>query len=542
MPSLIRLDNGQIFVLKGQQTETLGRGSDASIFIDNEGVSRKHAQIISGNGIWEVADLGSRNGISVNGRQAERAFLSPGDRITLGPIELMFTADGTSSNSNRPKAGVNSGHKTLSNLQESFTETVEYLSSEPVLNAVSRELSSEWLRRLVLSSIEITACSNEMDVYETLDTSLLNAFTFDQIYLGLADAERGSNAGFLDAAEGEPDQSRISKDILRRSLSDGKSVLVKNVAQALIADGRELNAKKVFSVISVPLLRPEKTPYGVVYLDNTKRSFTNDEFGFTRALCWQAGLHLASIANHPTVGPQTRSIRLMLPGSSRAAALVMDRVLALGPLETPALILGCSGSDFNLHAKAIHSHSQRSSLRMLHVNCAEIAGHDVIEELFGGNGFQGRLRQAQAGTMMLGNAEHLPVNVQSLLVERLLEWQNLGETAIRQAPRFIFTSTLPISELRQRLLPALIHWITASTLQLPSLQERHEDLPSLVDFYFQRARIESGRRNLELDADARRRLLSRTWSGNEIELASCLRTAATRSTGPLLTLADMTKV
>ncbi len=69
----------------------IGRSKDCDIRVSDPNVSRRHAEIRQeGSGYW-VVDLGSTNGIAVNGKQLKRSKLDEGDRITLGSTELVFT-------------------------------------------------------------------------------------------------------------------------------------------------------------------------------------------------------------------------------------------------------------------------------------------------------------------------------------------------------------------------------------------------------------------------------------------------------------------
>jgi hypothetical protein len=70
---------------------TLGRSRDCAVVLDDAGVSRHHAEIRPADGGWTIEDLGSTNGLSLNGRQVRGAQpLQPGDRLELGSTELLF--------------------------------------------------------------------------------------------------------------------------------------------------------------------------------------------------------------------------------------------------------------------------------------------------------------------------------------------------------------------------------------------------------------------------------------------------------------------
>lgn len=67
---------------------TLGRSKDCDVTIDDASVSRRHAEIRREDDALWIVDLGSTNGIEVNGRRVERARLGTGDRVLLGQTEL----------------------------------------------------------------------------------------------------------------------------------------------------------------------------------------------------------------------------------------------------------------------------------------------------------------------------------------------------------------------------------------------------------------------------------------------------------------------
>ena len=68
----------------------IGRSRDCDLVIDDPNISRRHAEVRRSGEGWTVADLGSTNGVKVNGRRVESAGLTPGDELTLGVIKLKF--------------------------------------------------------------------------------------------------------------------------------------------------------------------------------------------------------------------------------------------------------------------------------------------------------------------------------------------------------------------------------------------------------------------------------------------------------------------
>ena len=85
----LRVD-GRTSVL-GSGGAVLGRSREADVHIDDANVSRKHAEVRPSGASWTVRDLGSTNGVKVNGRRIQGAqSLRDGDTITLGTSEIVF--------------------------------------------------------------------------------------------------------------------------------------------------------------------------------------------------------------------------------------------------------------------------------------------------------------------------------------------------------------------------------------------------------------------------------------------------------------------
>jgi hypothetical protein len=89
--------DGAAFLVQGSDRReittdraVIGRSRECEVQIGDPNVSRKHAEIRREGGGYVVVDLGSTNGIEVNGRRVKRATLTNGDRIALGQTELVF--------------------------------------------------------------------------------------------------------------------------------------------------------------------------------------------------------------------------------------------------------------------------------------------------------------------------------------------------------------------------------------------------------------------------------------------------------------------
>jgi Protein of unknown function (DUF3662)/FHA domain len=83
---------GRRNVLSGNRV-VVGRSREADIVLQDPNVSRRHAELRRDDGGWQIVDLGSTNGIKVNGRRVNQQPLSTGDQITIGVTDLTFELD-----------------------------------------------------------------------------------------------------------------------------------------------------------------------------------------------------------------------------------------------------------------------------------------------------------------------------------------------------------------------------------------------------------------------------------------------------------------
>ena len=74
----------------GDEVVTVGRGQESSIFLDDVTVSRKHAEIVHGEGGYRIRDVGSLNGTYVNRVRVDAVDLRNGDEIQVGKYRFRF--------------------------------------------------------------------------------------------------------------------------------------------------------------------------------------------------------------------------------------------------------------------------------------------------------------------------------------------------------------------------------------------------------------------------------------------------------------------
>lgn len=91
-PAAVIVDGKRVELTKRRLV--IGRSRDCDVTVDDPNVSRRHAEIVQEEGGYWVVDLGSTNGVEVNGSKVERAELEEGDLIVLGRTSLTFELNG----------------------------------------------------------------------------------------------------------------------------------------------------------------------------------------------------------------------------------------------------------------------------------------------------------------------------------------------------------------------------------------------------------------------------------------------------------------
>lgn len=86
--ALLITDGGRLAI--DGDSVVIGRSRGADVVLDDPNVSRRHAELAFDRADWYVRDLGSTNGVVLNGRQVESARLKPGDEIVIGTSRLVF--------------------------------------------------------------------------------------------------------------------------------------------------------------------------------------------------------------------------------------------------------------------------------------------------------------------------------------------------------------------------------------------------------------------------------------------------------------------
>ena len=245
------------------------------------------------------------------------------------------------------------------------------------------------------------------------------------------------------------------------------------------------------------------------------------------------------------------SARYRMIGSGPAMQKVVQLIEKVAPTDATVLIRGRSGTGKELVARALHGNGTRRDRPLVTVNCAALQETLLESELFGHEkgAFTGALQAkpglievAEGGTLFIDEVAELAPAMQAKLL-RVLEdghYRRVGSTKECHANvRIIAATNKPLEEEQKagRFREDLFYRLNVVSIVLPSLRERRQDIPALVEHFLTSRQL--GKVPCKVESDALRALLRYDWPGNIRELANVLERAQILAEDNLITLDDL---
>ncbi|MGJ3232373.1 MAG: sigma-54-dependent transcriptional regulator [Oceanicaulis sp.] len=230
-----------------------------------------------------------------------------------------------------------------------------------------------------------------------------------------------------------------------------------------------------------------------------------------------------------------------LIGRSAAAATLRQTVDRVAPTNSRVLISGPPGCGKELIARLIHANSLRESGPFVPVSAAMMDPERVEQELFGSEQDGqvervGLLEQAHGGTLFLDEVGDMPLATQGKLLRMLVEqrFKRVGGASDVEVNVRVLSSTA--RELRGlisqgRFREDLYHRLAVVPLEVPSLSERRDDIPLLVEHFIERLTAMSGLPRRRIGEDAMAALQAHDWPGNVRQLRNNVERVLILATG-----------
>ncbi len=240
-------------------------------------------------------------------------------------------------------------------------------------------------------------------------------------------------------------------------------------------------------------------------------------------------------------------------GQSAGMKQVFRLIEKVAKTKGNVLITGKSGTGKELVAKAIHYNSERAGKPFVAINCGAIVDTLLESEFFGHKkgSFTGAVRDkdghfklANGGTLFLDEIGDIPLHLQVKLLRAIEESEILpvgGTATIKTDIRIIAaTNRNLLDEIEAgRFRDDLYYRLNVVEIKLPSLSERREDIPLLVEHFIKKYNKELNRQVISVDNETMRILMNYSWKGGIRELENIIERALILSEGEYVTVEDL---
>jgi transcriptional regulator with GAF, ATPase, and Fis domain len=230
------------------------------------------------------------------------------------------------------------------------------------------------------------------------------------------------------------------------------------------------------------------------------------------------------------------SKKYKMVGNSPALNKIQEMIERVAPTDARVLIMGANGSGKELIAHAIHEKSERSDAPMIEVNCAAIPSELIESELFGHEkgAFtsaikqrKGKFEMANGGTLFLDEVGDMSLKAQAKVLRALQEHKisRVGsDKEIKVNVRVLAATNKDLqNEIKGgRFREDLYHRLGVILINNPSLDERKDDIPILIEHFNKEICKEHGIAVKTFTDDALKVLMAYKWSGNIRELRNVI--------------------
>lgn len=247
---------------------------------------------------------------------------------------------------------------------------------------------------------------------------------------------------------------------------------------------------------------------------------------------------------------ESRSEFSGIVGQSQALRQVLQLVEMVAPSNATVLLLGETGTGKELIARAIHERSQRQKHSFVTVNCAAIPSSLFESELFGhergaftGANMQrdGRLELADRGTLFLDEIGDMPLEVQPKLLRTLQEktYEPLGSARSKNVDiRLVAATNCDLKQMAEerQFRSDLYYRLNVFPIRIPSLRERPEDIPLLVQHFTQKYARRMNKLIDTIPESTIQKLQRWSWPGNVRELENLIERSVILTSCNMLTV------
>jgi Nif-specific regulatory protein len=527
-----------VFPLSTEGRLTLGRHRTNQVVLEEEQVSRYHAEIVWEGRQWVIHDHMSVNGTFVDGQKVRTAVLQDGQLIRIGPVQMRFVC-GTPVEC--PAVAVEAAPQP--------TAAVERLTSS-LFDATPFQVDEfNALCRFMADAVDVDDARQIISIALSTVQEVTQADVVG--FLGLDDA--GELLPKIVLPERARGDYHLSKGLTQRAKSSQQPIWLHAEQQA-----PELESLAGFEdAICVPL-GGEASLLGALHAYQRGRAFREHDVRF----CEIVARHLAGSLRLSRLRKQLEEentrLRLIAPpqptelvGDSHIMAALREKVRLAARHPSTVLIRGETGVGKELVARALHRLSSRKDSPLVVMNCGAIKRELIEGLLFGYRkgaftsavDHKGFIARADGGILFLDEIGELPLECQTQLL-RALDGNSFtpvgSESDVTVDVRFIAATNRNLEQAVQSksLRDDLFFRLNRVVLHVPPLREHAEDIPALARHYLEHKEKETGRQ-VTLTLAAEERLQEYVWPGNVRQLWGVLDTAMAFLEGDIIDAPDL---
>jgi DNA-binding NtrC family response regulator len=238
-----------------------------------------------------------------------------------------------------------------------------------------------------------------------------------------------------------------------------------------------------------------------------------------------------------------------LKSKSKRMRTLIEKARKLSSTELPILLVGESGTGKEVFADLIHSNSSRKHESLIKVNSSAFAEGLLENELFGhekhsftgaNEQYKGLFEQANGGTLFLDEIGDMSMGIQAKILRALQnrEIRRIGGSAtIEVDVRLIAATNMDIHVMIQKkqFREDLYYRINTAILKMPSLRERKEDIPLLIEHFLQEQSLFNGQED-SIASEVMEVFYEYEWPGNIRELKNVIQYSTAMAGGEKITL------
>ena len=572
-----------VFRLTSGQVTTIGRAPTNRVVVPDDICSRHHCEVFQTKGEWILRDLGSRNGMLIDGtRVTEDWNLTEGDQVQIGEFYLVFTHE-ISKAGEDPASGLDDGTDTYDGTATIDSSSPEILYRRnhtrfhPGAEAdIARDRTSQELADLYKLALEMGSAS---DSCQLADIVLQGLFENVRVDIGaillLGENKKKPRPDELDItvyrtredAEGKS-YEKVSSSLSSIVLTSQEAVLARDIkGDSRLSETGSLEKLQARSVICAPIRTPDNV-HGLVHLYTTKgnRVLGVEDLEYTLAVADQFALALENLqqreqlkdglakAKDEAEGLRNQlGIESELVGNSPAMQSLKELIGRIAPTDATVLIRGESGVGKELVSRAIHFGSDRRNGPFVCMNCAALSETLLESELFGHEKGSftgavgrknGKFEQANRGTLFLDEVGEMSLSIQAKFL-RVLEghpFERVGGGSQIQVDVRVLAATnrdLEMAIEEKKFRQDLFYRLFVVEVAIPNLRDHATDIPLLANHFLNRFVERTGRRVTGFSDEVMELLLNYEWPGNVRELQNTIDRAVILSRNEQIEVSDI---